>query len=73
MTVEDLQADVTFTGPDIPAFCDLIAATGAEQRFNLAYLRAAKRIERRASLGESEWRVVTANGSKTVIPIAGLA
>lgn len=66
MTLDDLAADCIFEGPDIPAFCDLIAPF--PQRFDVTRLRAAKRIVRRPSLGEVEWRVTMPTG-QTVVPV----
>lgn len=72
MTAEDVRGDVKLEGSDIAAFCDLVASTGVEQRFQLSRLRTATRIVRRQSLGESEWRVTFENRAQVVIPIAGL-
>lgn len=65
-----LTEDVTLTGEQIAAFCDIVAQY--PQRFDLARLRTASRIVRRPSLGESEWRVTFPDKRQVVVPIAGL-
>lgn len=64
----DLSGDVVLQGDQIAAFCDRVALT--PQRFDVARLRAAVRIVRRPSLGESEWRVTYADKRQVVTPIA---
>lgn len=66
----DLSGDVVLQGDQIAAFCDRVALT--PQRFDVARLRAAVRIVRRPSLGESEWRVTYADKRQVVTPMAGV-